>query len=356
MSYRSDLRAEPFRFDFFAVMRELERSTPKKPRVGDSTVVAEDVVALGQDPYLEFPASNISNFDETASGAPRLKTRFLGYFGPQGALPLSSTVEAFAWSTSPKRDDSFARFTDIFANRFLQLFYRAWADARPLAQHDRPRQDRFIRYLGSMSGIGSDAFVDRDSVEDIAKIPFAGMTGSAIKSASRLRQLIRGIFKVDTDVEERIGMWLTFEPGDQMALGTNGSSLGVDTFLGMRAYSINDKIRIGIKTTTLEQYRTFLPSGGLSERLADLVFYYLGHRFDFDVQLSLPARLAPPTRLGVSGELGWTSWISPKPVEPGNEEIYLSDARFDPMRRRRSTETETNNKKKRGSAKTGDRP
>jgi type VI secretion system protein ImpH len=350
MSYRSELKAEPFRFDFLDTLRELERSAPNKPRIGDSTVVAEDVVKLGQDPYLEFPASNISSYEDTASGVPRLQSRFLGFFGPQGALPLNTTVEAYHWSQ--QRDPSFARFTDIFSARFLQLFYRAWADAQPLAQHDRPADDRFIRYLGSVAGIGSEAFIERDSVEDIAKIPFAGLTGSIIKSASRLRQLVRGIFKVDVDVHEHIGSWLTFEPGDQMMLGAAGSSLGADTFLGARAYTINEKVRVSIRTTSLEQYRQFLPSGDMSGRLADLIFYYLGHRYEFDVELSLPARLAPPVRLGQSGELGWTSWMAPRTAEAGEHE-YLSDARFDPMQRRRSVETEKQTKKKARERKSG---
>ena len=38
------------------------------------------------------------------------------------------------------RDDAFPRFLDILNHRFLQLFFRAWADARPVAQHDRPRR------------------------------------------------------------------------------------------------------------------------------------------------------------------------------------------------------------------------
>lgn len=333
MSYRGELKLEPYRFDFLAVMRELERTYRDKPRVGDSTVVAEDIVLLGQDPYLEFPASNVSAFEQTATGIPRLKTRFLGFFGPQGALPLSTTVEAYHWSS--QRDPSFARFTDIFSNRFLQLFYRAWADARPIAQHDRPAQDRFIRYIGSIAGIGSEPYVDRDSVEDIAKVPFAGLTASVVKSASRLRQLIRGLFRVDVDIEERIGSWLAFEPDDRMVLGASGSSLGADTFLGGRVYSINEKVRIAIRTTSLEQYRGFLPSGGMSGRLADAVFYYLGYRYEFDVQLALPKRLAPPVRLGASGELGWTSWIAPD-TESASEADWLADARFDPMQRRRS--------------------
>ena len=55
------------------------------------------------------------------------------------------------------RDDAFPRFLDLFNHRFLQLFFRAWADSRPIAQHDRPRDDRFIAYIGSMIGVGSAA-------------------------------------------------------------------------------------------------------------------------------------------------------------------------------------------------------
>lgn len=353
MSYREELSAEPFRFDFLALMRELERSYPKKPRIGDSSVMAEDVVELGQDPFLEFPASNVSRYQDRPSGTPRVQTRFLGFFGPQGALPLATTVEAHGWSL--QRDESFARFVDIFANRFLQLFFRAWADARPIAQHDRPRADRFLAYLGAMAGMGSEPFMGRDTVEDIAKVSFAGVAGAAVKSASRLRQLIRGVFGVEVDVEERVGTWLTFEPGDRMRLGAEGSTLGVDACLGGRAYSINEKIRVCIKARSIDQYRDFLPSGPLSEKLTDLIFFYLGHRFEFDVELALPARLAPPVRLGGSGELGWTSWVSP-PAPAEGAEIYLRDTRFDPMERRRAAESQARRgRKKRAGAKGGDR-
>ena len=332
MSYRGDLKRAPYNFDMFAVLREFERSNPDKPRIGANGVLDEEIVSLGQDPFLEFPASNIANYQETAGGESKLRTRYLGFFGPQGALPLTTTVEAYTWSA--QRDTSFVHFTDIISNRFLQLFFRAWADARPIAQADRPKQDRFFAYVGSLTGIGSEPFADRDRVEDMAKVAFAGLTGSQVKSAVRLEQLISGVLQVEARVEERVGSWLVFEASDQMALGAAHSGLGIDAALGVRAYSINDKIRIRILAGSLDQYRKFLPTGELSDKLTDLVFYYIGHRFDFDVELALDAREAPPVRLGSSGELGWTSWMAPKTPE-GGEKVYLNDARFSPMERRR---------------------
>ena len=191
---------------------------------------------------------------QDGDGSAKLRTRFLGFFGPQGALPLTTTVEAYNWSL--QRDTSFVHFTDIISNRFLQLFFRAWADARPIAQHDRPADDRFFAYVGSLTGVGTEAFLGRDSVPDIAKVSFAGLTGSQVKSAARLRQLIAGVLQVEVEIEERVGSWLVFEPSDQTALGARHSGLGVDASLGVMAYSINDKIRIRIVAADLAQYRS----------------------------------------------------------------------------------------------------
>jgi len=330
MSYLENLKSDPYSHDLFDTLREFERSAPDKPRLGDSSVMAEDLVALGQDPYLEFPASNISGTDTTRQGLTRLFVRFLGMMGPQGALPLSTTLEAYDWQM--RRDPSFARFADIFNVRFLQLFFRAWSDARPIAQYDRPEMDRFFSYIGSTAGFGTPAFADRDRINDIVKLGFAGLIGAHTKSASRLRQLIRGVFNVEVEIEEHIGTWLTFEPGDATALGMAGCGLGQDAVIGQRAYSINDKFRISIKAYSLEQYRRYLPSGDLSDPLTDLIFFYIGHQFEYDVQLSLPANQVPPARLGETGQLGWTAWMSPDTDQP--DDVHRSDAVFQPMERR----------------------
>ena len=329
----NDVAGNPNRFDFFRVMRDLERGSPQKPRIGNNAVLGEEVVRLAQDPFLAFPGSNISALEKTRGGTPRLHTRFLGFFGPQGALPLTTTFEAHNWHWSNKQDHSFARFVDIFANRFQQLFFRAWADARPIAQFDRPKQDRFSRYVGSFAGIGSEPFVGRDTVDDLAKLPFAGLVASRIKGARRLCQLIRGVFHIEVTVTERIGSWMVFEPSDRMALGARGSSLGADTFLGERVYSINEKFRINIRTASLEQYIRLLPNEPDAGKLADLVFFYLGHRFEYDVELALPARCVPGAQLGVFGQLGWTSLVSPPPVSD-DDDGYVSDARFNLAERR----------------------
>lgn len=336
MTLRDHLHEKAHTVDMFRVLRELERGDPHKPKIGDSSTLAEDVVSLAQDPFLDFPATNISSFEDEKGKPPRVATRFLGFFGPQGALPLTTTVEAEAWSRSG--DKSFVEFTNVFSNRFLQLFFRTWSDSRAIAQADRPREDRFSHYIGSFAGVGSPAFINRDSVADISKLPRAGLVNGRIKSIRRLRSLIRSLFGGNIDIKERVGTWLSFEPGDRMALGAAGSSLGVDTFVGERVFSINDKISISMRLSSLAEYEQYLPGAAMHEKLVDTIFFYLGHRFEFDIELGLPAHEAPPVKLGQTGKLGWTSWIAP-PEEDGKELRYLMDARISPMQSRIAEET-----------------
>lgn len=332
MSLRSELEEEPWRFDFLNLLRHLERSNPDKPRIGDSSSRSEEFVALGQDPFMDFPASTVGRVDHDAQGRLRLFTKFLGLLGPQGALPVSTTEEAYHWSF--RGDDAFPRFLDLLNHRFLQLFFRAWADARPIAQHDRPESDRFHTYLGSMLGIGSKTFADLDSVADISKLAFAGLLVPQVKSASRLTSFISGLFGVKVEIDQFVGNYVAIDEGERTLAGKRNSALGRDMLVGSGVYSVEDKIRIRIYVKDLTEFEKYLPTGRLSEQLTDAVFFYLGDEFDWDVELALPAGKIEPSRLGAAGRLGWTSWMAPNWAAA--DVTYRTDARFHPANRRRA--------------------
>jgi type VI secretion system protein ImpH len=338
-SYAEQLQAEPWRFDFYAVLRRLERSFPERGRIGDVAARRDEYLALGEQAYLDFPASTIAEADRDGQGRLRLFVKFLGLLGPQGALPLATTEESYHWQLA--RDDAFPRFLDILNHRFLQLFFRAWADSRPIAQHDRPEHDRFADYVGSMMGLGSPPYQNRDTVPDAEKLAHAGLMGAQAKSASRLRSLLSGLFDADVEIEQFIGMRLVFDPADRTRLGGGHCTLGSDALLGASVYSVEDKFRVKIVARDMEQFRRFLPNGDRCEPLADAVFFHLGEQFEWDVELALPVGEVRPVRLGQSGNLGWTSWMAPNwDVSVG---ALRRDARFHPaerMRQKRSRQAE----------------
>ena len=328
MSFLSDLEAEPWAHDMFVVLRNAERSFPDLPRIGDSASRREEYLSLGEDPYLDFPASNVSRVDRDGQGRLRVFLKFLGLLGPQGPLPLATTTEAYGWSLA--HDDSFARFLDLLNHRFLQLFFRAWADARPIAHHDRPDADRFKDYVGSALGIGSPPYRHLDSVSDDAKLAFAGVLASKARSPSRLKAALEGMFGAEVAIEEFVGTYLPFEAADRTRLGEKHARLGVDALVGSSVFSVEDKFRVHIVARDLKDYERFLPSGDRCEPVADLVFFYIGHELDWDLELALPAAEVEPVCLGSFGRLGYTTWMQ---KADKSADGLRRDARFHPAER-----------------------
>jgi type VI secretion system protein ImpH len=334
-SRRAQLRETPERFGFFALLREMERANPDKPRIGRGVTLGEEVVTLGQDPFLHFPDSNISQYEEADGRPPRVRARFLGYFGPQGPLPLHTTVEAHQWFLNG--DDAFVRFTDMITGRFQQLFFRAWSNARGITQFDHEGDDRFQTYVGAFTGKASPALCDRGEVADIARLPFEGLAATRIKSPVRLRQMLEQVLGVEIRIREHMPLWMTFEESDQSRIGEQGSTLGRDCRLGARVQSVNEKILLTVRTESRAEYESFLPGGTNFERLTDLLFCYLGPATDVDIALELPAKQVTGARLGGTGEgsgrgaaLGWTAWMAPPPQDEGT---YLGEAVFSASRR-----------------------
>lgn len=315
---RARMIEEPHTFDVLSLLRRLEAAHPDLPRLGRSVTLKQEIVIPRQDPFLEFPSCNVSRVEFHHGAATDVHVQFMGYFGPQGALPLPLTAEARQWMVR-HNDPSFARFADIFSARFVQLFYRAWADARPVVQMDRPEDDRFRIWLGSLIGLGTPATQDRDSLPDMIRLGLAGLISSRLRSASRLRRCLKHILGTPVTLEEHVGTWLEFDPADCSRLGQRASSLGQDICLGTRAFSLNDKLRLVLHCRDLDEYHAFLPGQPECRRLVDFLRAYLGPTVEVDIALSLPEAMLPPTRLGAAGQLGWTSF-SLSPSTHGSDE------------------------------------
>ncbi|WP_420337471.1 type VI secretion system baseplate subunit TssG [Roseibium sp.] len=360
-SLEERLEKHPGGHDIFAVLRMLEGQTAPNetgerkssnagpqapPRIGKSRRLGEDIVRFGQDPSSEFSPSTIERVQRDVRGDLVLIERFLGLLGPHGALPAPMTDEAIMRGL--RGDDSLPRFLDVFNSRFIQLFFRAWADARPIVQHDRPDDDRFLSYLGATIGIGTPLYRDQDTIDDRLKLHYAGLMSPANKSASRLKALVSGTFGVRVEIEQCVGTWLHLDTDDQLSLGGFGpggaGSLGRDTIVGAKVFSVSDKIRIRIYTEDLDQYRKFLPPtrtkpNPWTEKLFDLIDFYLGLELEYEIELALPKHCASAIRMDKSGSatlghIGWLKQETTAPPDDGQEsEELLTDTRFRPVRR-----------------------
>lgn len=324
------LARAPWSFDFFQALRRIEGLFAERPRLGQAIRPADEPVRLGQEPTLAFAPSTLSAFEEQDGGLPpRLEQRFFGLLGPNGPLPLHLTEYARE-RLLHHGDRTFARFLDIFHHRLGLLFYRAWAEARPTVQHDRPEEDRFAGYLGSLAGYGALGARGRDAVPDHAKRFFVGHLTRSGKHAEGLASILEGYFGVPARVEQLVLGWLELPPDQRTSLGGErrpSGTLGVGTVLGERVRDVQSRFRIVIGPIELDRFADFLPDGGSLGRVVDWVRNYVSFEFDWELQLVLARDEVPGVRLGREGRLGWTTWLGARRAATDADDLTLAPER-----------------------------
>lgn len=319
------LEKAPYGFSFLQAMRRLENAFPDKPRIGAAARPADEPIRLGQEPTLAFPPATLASF-KSGKGAkkPRLNVFFMGLFGPNGPLPLHITEYARE-RIFQHHDTTFARFADVFHHRMLELFYRAWASAEPAVSFDRPDEDRFAYYLGSVFGLGMPGLKERDGFPDLAKLYYAGQFACQNRHADGLRAMIADFFGMPVAIEQFVGHWVALAEDSMTRLGESPETgaLGVTAVIGSRVWDCQHKFRIVIGPLGYADYQRMLPGGESLPRLVSLVRNYTEEGLSWDLKLILKKEEVPPLVLGEGGQLGWTTWSATKPLERDADDLEL---------------------------------
>jgi len=323
-----DLRflENPVTLSFFQAARRVECGFPGKPRLGCATRAADDPVQFCQEPSLGFATSTLQRYEALSkkTAKPRLVVNFLGLLGPQGPMPLHITD--YVHNRQLNHDDpTLARFLDIFNHRMISLFYRAWASNRQTVSHDRPDEDRFADYIGSLFGIGCPTLRKRDAVSDLAKLHYAGHLACQTRHAEGLRAIIEGFFGIKTLIKEFVGHWITLPEQYRCRLGQSPetASMGVNAVVGTRVWDCQQKFRITMGPMNLLDYERMLPGTPSFTQLKAWVRNYVGDALGWELQLILKAPDVPAVRLGEAGRLGWTTWLKSQPFEHDVEDMVV---------------------------------
>ena len=327
------LEREPWRFGFMHTLRRLECFHADRPRVAESARPADEPIRLGQEPSMIFAPAELAALRRSEGGrAPRLLVYFLGLLGPNGPLPLHLTD--YARDRLRNFDDpTFARFLDLFNHRMLGLFYRAWAQAQPAVSFDRPARHRFGTYLGSLQGIGMESHRNRDTMPDLVKLHFTGHLSCPTRHPEGLRSMLTDFLRLPVSIEEFVGHWLLLPEDCQWRLGCSAGTgtLGQTTTVGGRVWDHQSKFRIRIGPLRLTDYLRLLPGGRSLNAIRAIVRNYIGDQLEWDLNPVLAQPEVPPTRLGQSGRLGWTSWLMSRPLDRDGDDLKLDPHRTPPQ-------------------------
>ena len=317
------LEEEPHKFGFFQAVRLLENAHPGLPRIGTSLRLRDDPIRFAQSPSLAFAPSALARFiPADGDRPPTLDQRFFGLFGPNGPLPLHLTEYARERSRRMPSDRALVRFLDMFHHRLLSLLYRAWAEASPAVGLDRPDDDPFSRWVGSLAGYGQTSLGGRDAVPVSARLAVAGILGRSVHGAEGLERILNDFFRVPVRVHQWQPYWMRLPDDAHTRIGLRNApaALGQSAVVGAQVWDCQNRFRVEIGPLTLAQYKRFLPGGESLKRLKDWVLNYIGYELSCEMHLVLKQDEVPEVRLGAAGALGWTSWLGKRPSpEPAGD-------------------------------------
>ncbi len=332
----AELQQNSSQFNFYSAVRLLDCLFRDQPRTGTSDRPGYEKLRLGQSPSLRFPPSSIDGLTQRESDKTwHLAILFFGMFGPNGPLPTHITDYA-QQRIKHHRDETFARFADIFHHRMAAFFYRAWSACQPTVHLDRPQSDRFAEYLAALCGIGFPTQRNRDAMPDVSKLYFSAHLACANRHASGLKSILQTFFQLPVEILPFTSHWVRLPEDCLWRLGKqqHANELGISITLGHKVRDCQQKFRIAIGPLDYKSFRMLLPYGRSMRRLRSIVDQYIGQELAWDVQLVLSRNEVRGLTLGRQGHLGWTSWLASRPPTNDAQQLIV-DPLADNVRRKK---------------------
>jgi type VI secretion system protein ImpH len=218
----------------------------------------------------------------------------------------------------------------MFHHRMLSLFYRAWANNEPTVSLDRPEEDQFSYYVGSLAGLGMLALRNRDIISDHTKLYYCGILSGQTKCAEGLHALLSDYFHLPVNIEEFVGEWIPLPPKHICRLGLDKSTneLGKSVIVGLKVWESQHKFRIVLGPLSGQDYERLLPTGDRIKRLVSLVRNYVGDELAWDLKLILKWEDVLPASLNGNFRLGWNTWLGKRPDEKNADDLTLKASEY----------------------------
>jgi len=288
--------------------------------VGEGDLPRHEPVRFTQEVSLAFAPSTVRGISRLEAGRFQVDVRFFGLTGPQGPLPTHIVEEAIRRRLDEK-DESLEDFLNIFNDRMIAHYYRAWAAHQMCVAMDTGSVDRFDRHIGSLAGLGEAQERRRGDIGSRAKLHYAGLLSLASKPVGGLESLLSDDLEAPVEARPFEGAWVPIPRPMRCRLGdpTSGSRLGVSATLGGRSWEVRQRFGLRVGPVGYGAFQRLLPGGDLHRRMAEWVRLYAGGECACRATLVLRAKETPPASLGDEREsrsrLGRTIWLANRPFE-----------------------------------------
>lgn len=342
------LFAAPYQFDFFQAVRLLEQWL--RTRGVPSEDVLKDRVRFRNSLALSFPASSIESlrvsgvdgcagdcdpaslpaaaFDQLQDMCFHIAPTFIGLLGIHGTLPLHYT-ERIAMRVQQEGDNGVPAFFDLFSNRLVVLYYKAWFKYRLELAEGVPSQNRQLDLLLAL--IGETRGIKSRPVADEVAAFYAGAFHQRPCSPDMMQRVLADYFRVTIKVEPQVGYWHQLEPSAQAILGGENAILSERGILGPATWRRDLRVRIWLGPLTKAQYDYFLPGAEGCTALKNMLSMFAAPTLSFKIRPILRAAdvaqaVLSSTSDGPGARLDLDAFLGPLAGEQDREEVsYLID-------------------------------
>ncbi|WP_449433511.1 type VI secretion system baseplate subunit TssG [Pseudomonas putida] len=299
------LHEQPWRFAFFQAMRLLQRS-------GSPGHCASQ-------PGLAFAPSDLASLEREPSGAWCLRVNFLGLCGPNGVLPRHYSE----WQLALERrnEHAFSDFLDLFNQRLLDLFWRAWAHHRSEVGVELDLGPGALGHVYDLIGLGTPLLRPearaRTGLPGAALGYYSGLIAQRPHGPGAVAQIMSHWLQAQVTIQPCVGTWQRIPPTRCTRLGKTAARLANDCQLGSHYWDRQSTLRLVVGPLSQVAFEALLPcAAGQGARLSsavELARFITGLAIDLRICLVLALDQVPKLRLGQATHLGWNTWLGGQP-------------------------------------------
>ena len=222
------LRDEPHKFDFFQAVRLLENAHPGLPRIGTSLRLRDDPIRFAQSPSLSFAPAALVEFRagrrRLAAHAHAALLRPVRCQRPAAAAP--DRVRARTGAAHAVGSRAGALPGHVPPPPAVAAVPRL-GRGPPAVSLDRPDNDPFSRWVGSLAGYGQPTLIGRDAVPDGARLAAAGILGRSVHGAEGLERILNDFFRVPVRVHQWQPHWMRLPEDAHSRIGLRNAPVAL---------------------------------------------------------------------------------------------------------------------------------
>ncbi len=267
-------------FDFVEVVRNLDKISGSVAATGFADDLSDEKVRFSQKTTLSGTDPDVTAITEDGRGNVLVEVSRPGLWGPDGPMPLDQTNFVLQRSKN-YYDYGTQRFTDIIHNRFLALYYRAFAQRDFAICFDEKTRNVPQYLLKALSGDVINRAFALPLFASEAMFPYT-LTRSG--SAEGLQRILRSFFDLEIKVKSKIfGRYMIPQSMHCLLGKKNVSRLGESMQIGNHYYSHSRAFNLIVGPVTFAECQTMLPGTRDFSFLIQIINFYLQKPLNFDL-------------------------------------------------------------------------